>query len=107
MKRYGYIIKIRPDKLEEYKSLHKNVWPSVLEMIAKCNIRNYTIFYYGELLFGYYEYIGSDYEADMKKMAADPETRKWWKLTDPCQQPVETAREGEWWVEMEELFHTN
>lgn len=106
MKRYGHVIKVRPEKLEEYRKLHKDVWSSVLEMIAECNIRNYSIFYYSGLLFSYYEYIGSDYAADMKKMAEDPETQKWWKLTDPCQQPVESAREGEWWVEMEELFHS-
>jgi len=40
-------------------------------------------------------------------MAADPETQKWWKLTDPCQQPVETAQKGEWWATMEEVFHTD
>jgi len=105
MKRYGHIIRIRPEKLGEYKKLHKEVWPSVLEMIEKCNIQNYTIFYHGGFLFSYYEYVGSDHEADMKKMAVDPETQKWWALTDPCQQPVETAQEGEWWAEMEEFFH--
>lgn len=106
MKRFGHVVKVRPEKLEEYKQLHKDVWPTVLEMIAKCNIRNYSIFYHCGLLFSYYEYIGTDYAADMKKMAGDPETQKWWKLTDPCQQPVESAREGEWWAEMEEVFHT-
>jgi len=106
MKRYGHVIKVKPEKFEEYKQLHKNVWPSVLDMIAKCNIRNYSIFYHRGLLFSYYEYIGSDYAADMKKMTEDPETQKWWKLTDPCQQPVESAREGEWWSEMEEIFHS-
>jgi len=106
MKRFGHIIQVRPEKLEEYKELHQKVWSSVLKKINECNIRNYTIFYHRGLLFSYYEYVGSDHAGDMKKMAADPETRKWWALTDPCQQPVETAHEGEWWAEMEEVFHT-
>ena len=38
-------------------------------------------------------------------MAADPVTRDWWTLTDPCQQPFETRREGEWWADMEEIFY--
>ena len=38
-------------------------------------------------------------------MAADPVTQAWWKLTDPCQQPVASAAEGERWAEMEEVFH--
>ena len=54
---------------------------------------------------GYYEYVGTDYEKDMARMAADPTTQEWWKLTDPCQIPLESRREGEWWAEMEEVFH--
>ena len=57
-------------------------------------------------MFSYYEYIGSDYDADMAKMAADPETQRWWEVTDPCQQPIETATKGEWWAGMKEVFHT-
>ena len=49
--------------------------------------------------------MGSDFEADMKKMAADPTTQKWWKLTDPCQKPLPTRAEGEWWTNLEEVFH--
>ena len=105
MKRYGFVIGVKPEKLEEYKHLHAAVWPKVLEMITLCNIRNYTIFLKDHLLFGTYEYVGDDYEKDMARMAADPVTQEWWKLTDPCQQPLDTRREGEWWAEMEEVFH--
>jgi len=43
----------------------------------------------------------------MQKMAADPQTQAWWKLTDPCQEPLETRKPGEWWASMEEFFHTD
>ena len=76
-------------------------------MIRECNIRNYTIYYKDGLLFSYFEYIGEDFAADMKKMAADPKTQEWWKLTDPCQEPLETREAGEWWASMEEFFHTD
>ena len=105
MKRYGSVIAIRPEKLEEYKKLHANAWPEVLGMIRKCNSRNYTIFYRHGLLFSYFEYTGTDYATDMAKMAADPVTQDWWKLTDPCQKPVDTAQPGEWWAPTEEVFH--
>ena len=59
-------------------------------MIRKCNIRNYSIYYKDGFLFSYYEYMGSDHDADMKLMAADPKTQEWWKLTDPCQEPLPT-----------------
>ena len=107
MKRYGSVIGVKPEKLEEYKRLHAAVWPKVLEMIHACGIRNYSIYYKNGLLFSYFEYVGGDYQADMAKMAADPVTQEWWKLTDPCQQPVEGAAEGEWWAQMEEVFHTD
>jgi L-rhamnose mutarotase len=41
----------------------------------------------------------------MKKMADDPLTQKWWAITMPMQEPLETRGDGEWWAEMEELFH--
>lgn len=107
MKRYGSIIGVKPEKLEEYKVLHAAVWPGVLAMINDCNIRNYSIYLKNDTLFSYYEYVGSDYEADMQKMAADPVTQDWWKLCDPCQHPVEGAASGEWWAAMEEVFHVD
>lgn len=107
MKRYGSIIRVVPEKLDEYKRLHAAVWPGVLKMIRECNIRNYSIFYKDGLLFSYYEYIGNDYAADMAKMAADPETQRWWKITDPCQLPLDTRQDGERWASMEEVFHAD
>ena len=105
MKRYGSVINVVPEKLEEYKRLHAAVWPGVLEMIKKCNINNYSIYYKDGYLFSYYEYTGNDYAADMAKMAADPETQRWWSVCEPCQQPLETRAPGEWWANMEEVFH--
>jgi L-rhamnose mutarotase len=107
VKRYASIIRVRPEKLEEYKRLHAAVWPDVLKMIHDCNMRNYTIYYRDGLLFGTFEYVGADYVADMAKMALDPKTREWWKLTAPCQQPLETAAADEWWAPAEEVFHTD
>lgn len=107
MKRNGSVIQLRPEKQEAYKQLHTAVLPGVLKTIHDCNIRNYSIYYKDGWLFSYYEYIGNDYEADMKKMAADPITQKWWKLCEPCQQPIESRKSGEWWAEMEEVFHVD
>lgn len=105
MKRFGQIIKLKPHRIDEYKKLHAAVWSEVREVIAACNIRNYSIFLKDGLLFSYYEYIGSEYAMDMKKMAASPITQKWWELCDPCQEPLETRDEGEWWANMEEVFY--
>lgn len=99
------VIGVKPEKVEEYKRLHAAVWPDVLKMISACNIRNYSIFLKDDKLFSYFEYTGDDFEADMNKMAADPMTQKWWDVSKPCTEPLETRAEGEWWAEMEEIFY--
>lgn len=105
MKRYGQIIGVKPEHFDEYKKYHAAVWPNVLKMITECNIRNYSIFHKDNQLFAYFEYVGDDFAADMAKMAADPTTQKWWEIMEPMQQPVETRQPGEWWANMEEVFH--
>lgn len=105
MTRYGSVIRIKPEKIEEYKRHHAAVWPEVLEMIRRCNIGNYSIFLKDDLLFGYFEYHGADYAADMARMAADRKTQEWWALMMPMQRPLETRAEGDWWASMEEVFH--
>ncbi len=105
MKRYGSVIKLRPEKEQEYRRLHAEPWPGVLAMIRACNIRNYSIYLKDGYLFSYFEYVGRNFEADMAKMAADPITQEWWTHCKPCQAPLETRKEGEWWAGMEEVFH--
>jgi len=105
MKRYGSVIGVRREAIEEYKKYHSEFWPEILEMIRKCNIRNYSIFLKDDLLFGYFEYHGTDFESDMAKMATDPKTKEWWKIMGPMQRPFESRAKGEWWASMEEVFH--
>lgn len=107
MQRYARIVRLKPGQLEEYRRIHRAVWPGVLEQIRQCHIRNYSIFHRDGLLFAYFEYHGEDLAADMRRMAADPVTQQWWKVTDPMQEPVDTAAPGEWWVEAEEVFHVD
>lgn len=107
MQRMGMVIKLNAEKVEEYKVLHADVWPGVLEMISACHIRNYSIYLKEpeNMLFGYWEYHGTDFDADAAKMAADPETQRWWDVCMPCQVPYDTRKEGEWWAMMDEVFH--
>jgi len=111
-KRVGMVTGLKPEKAAYYKELHANTWPGVLAAIKQYNIRNFSI-YLKEIdgkqyLFSYYEYIGDDYEADMKRIAADSTTQRWWHETDLCQLPLpEAAAKGEIWTPMEEVFHTD
>ena len=105
MQRYGMVIKVKPEKLAEYRQLHAAAWPGVLRMIHDCNIRDYSIYLKDDYLFSYFTYVGDDFVADMARMAADPTAQAWWKLTDPCQEPLSTRKPGEWWATMDEVFH--
>jgi len=108
--RFGSVIGLKAEKLEEYKRLHAAVWPEITQALHAAHIRNYSIYlrklpdgnYY---LFAYLEYVGADHKADMDKLAANPKFKEWWKITDPCQQPLPDRKAGEWWASMEEAFH--
>jgi len=110
--RYAWVTGLKPEKIERYEYLHSHPWPAINKMIKDCHIQNYSI-YEREIdgktyLFSYLEYTGTDFAGDMKKMAADPETQRWWKETDPCQLPLPAARKkGGIWADAEEVFHTD
>jgi L-rhamnose mutarotase len=107
VQRFGQVIGIKPEHIEEYEKLHADAWPGVLAKIEECNIRNYSIYRYGNLLFAYMEYVGDDFEGDMAKMAADETTQKWWDVCKPMQNPVEERAQDEWWHDLKEVFHTD
>lgn len=108
--RYAMITGLEADKVAYYKELHAAVWPGVLKKITECNIRNYSI-YLKEIdgkpyLFSYFEYAGTDFASDMRKMAADTTTQRWWKETSPTQRPLpDAAAKGETWSSMQQVFH--
>jgi L-rhamnose mutarotase len=103
--RIASVIRLRPEQEQTYRELHRAVWPEVVAALTRAHVRNYSIFLRDGLLFSYLEYTGEDYAADMAAVAADAATQRWWQLTDPCQQPLESAAGGEWWAPAEELFH--
>ena len=113
VKRYGSVIGIKKESIPEYKRLHAACWPGVLKTIEECHIRNYSI-YLAEVkpdefyLFSYFEYTGDNLDKEIEeKMANNPTTKEWWSHTDPLQFKVPTAKEGEWWHDLEEVFHTD
>ena len=68
------------------------------------------------LLFSHFEYVGTDFEGDMRKIAEDPTTHEWWRQCEPCQEPLKWEGKppseggdggagGSWWAPAEEVFH--
>lgn len=112
IQRFGMVTGLKAEKMAYYKKLHAHAWAGVLKKIKECNIRNYSIYLQkieGKyFLFSYFEYTGTDFKADMAKMAADTTTQRWWKETDPTQIPLpEAAASKQQWQKMEEVFHSN
>jgi len=105
MQRFGQVIKLKPDKANEYVFQHQAVWPGVLKKIKECNISNYSIYFKDNWLFAYFEYTGDDFAVDMEKMAKHEETLKWWDVVKPLMDPIEKREPGEFWANMEEVFH--
>jgi L-rhamnose mutarotase len=107
--RYAWVTGLKPEKAAYYRDLHARPWPGVNRMIKDCHMQNFSI-HECEIdgrpyLFAYLEYTGKDFDADMKKMAADPETQRWWKETDPCQSPLPpAAAKGKIWSDTTELY---
>ncbi len=109
IKRYHSVTGLLPEKADYYFELHAKPWPGVMKKIKECNIQNYSIAVKeieGKLyLFSQFEYLGEDFDGDMAKMAADPETLRWWKETDPCQIPLPDAKaKGKIWSTAKEVF---
>ena len=107
VRRFGQVIRVKPERIAEYEALHAAPWPGVLAAIERGNIRNYSIYRHGTTLFAYFEYVGVDYAADMATIAADPETQRWWKLTDAMQEPDPERPAGTWWLDLPEVFHAD
>ncbi len=105
MRRFGQMIRLKPEGADEYVKHHAAVWPGVQNMIQQCNIVNYTIFKKDLTLFAYFEYVGRNFYDDMDRMAAHEVTQKWWDLVKPLMEPIESRGAGEFWADMEEIFH--
>lgn len=107
MRRFGQVLGIRPECIDEYKRHHARIWPEIEGAIRDAGIVNYSIFLRGEQLFGYYEYTGPDdeYESRMELLAAAPRMREWWDVMEAMQVPDPDREPGSWWSDMEEVFH--
>jgi L-rhamnose mutarotase len=105
VRRVGSMIHLAPGAEEQYRRLHRAVPPGVLARLTASGISNYSIYLHADVLFGYFEYVGDDYERDMALIAADPETQAWWEVMAPLQRRSDAADPAEWWATMDEVFH--
>ena len=96
MQRMGMAIRIRPEKLADYRALHAAPWPEMDQALRGIHIRNYSNWLEEREMrqFGYWEYHGADLNADMARLGTLPITQRWLALTDACQRPMSPGKQG-------------
>ncbi len=104
MKRYGMSIRIKPEFIEEYLALHRYPDPKLIAVLDESNIRNNTVFLSENLLFNYFEYYGTDFEADWKKYTESDIVRDLFRKMQGFFLPVGQAFPAKGWNEMKEVF---
>jgi L-rhamnose mutarotase len=76
VERVCFLLRVRPDRLEEYKERHRNVWPDMLEALRATGWRNYSLFLADDgLLVGYLE--SEDFEGALAGMEATDVNTRW------------------------------
>ena len=73
--RSAFVLRVRPDKIEEYIRAHRDVWPEMLEALRGAGIHNYTIFRHGNQMFGYFE--ADDLAAAERHLAQQDVSPRW------------------------------
>jgi L-rhamnose mutarotase len=73
--RTGFVVHVRPDKIDEYVEAHREVWPEMLAALGESGIRNYTIFREGNTVFGYFE--ADDLDAAGRYLADQEVVTRW------------------------------
>ncbi|MBS1934533.1 MAG: L-rhamnose mutarotase [Bacteroidetes bacterium] len=107
MKRYCLALDLKndPTLIEEYETIHKNVWPENIKGIKDAGITVMDIYRTGNRLFMIME-VNDDFSFE-KKAAADAANEKvqeWEKLMWKFQQPLPWAKDGEKWIIMDQIF---
>jgi L-rhamnose mutarotase len=76
MERVCFLARIRPERLDEYRNRHEEVWPDMLAALREAGWGNYTLFLAGDgLLIGYLE--TDDYQAALDRMAQTDVNQRW------------------------------
>ncbi len=107
MTRVGFVLKVKQEKIEEYKQHHQNVWPDMLQALRETGWRNYSLFLREDgLLFGYFETPKSLKEAQAG-MAQREVNNRWQTMMAPYFETPDGAHPDKIMIELTEVFHTD
>ncbi len=105
MKRVGFVLKVKPERLDEYREHHKQVWPLMLQALSEAGWHNYSLFVRQDgLLFGYFE-TPISLQAAQQAMATTEINRHWQEFMAPFFETPDNVRPDEMFLELTEIFH--
>jgi L-rhamnose mutarotase len=104
MPRVCFLLKVRADRLDEYKRSHEHVWPEMLDALRRTGWRNYSLFLRDDgLLIGYLEC--DDFQKCLDGMAREPINEKWQREMSPLFEKLEGQRPDQAMFTLPEVFH--
>lgn len=108
MKRVGFLLKVKQDRLDEYKKHHEAVWPEMLDALRRTGWRNYSLFMREDgLLFGYFE-AEESFQASLDGMSKEAINLKWQEFMGPYFEALGSGtRPDQNMIELVEVFHTD
>ena len=105
MKRIAFLLKVRPERIAEYKAHHERVWPEMLEALRRTGWHNYSLFMRDDgLLLGYFE-TPESLQAAQAGMAQEAINARWQEFMAPYFEGLGGAHADQMMVELEEVFH--
>ena len=104
MQRIGFLIRVKPDKLDEYKKLHAEIWPDLLEELTKAGMRNYSLWLKPDgTEFGYLEC--DDWDAACAYLDKSEVHTRWQELMQNFLDTEATGAGGQPIEMLEEVFY--
>ncbi|MDQ3439839.1 MAG: L-rhamnose mutarotase [Planctomycetota bacterium] len=104
MERVCFLLKVKQDRLDEYRRRHAQVWPEMLAALRETGWHNYTLFLSDDgLLVGYLE--TPDFQKALEGMASQAINKKWQREMGPFFEHLEGQRPDQAMFTLAEVFH--
>ncbi|GAA3208161.1 L-rhamnose mutarotase [Actinocorallia longicatena] len=104
MRRVCFLLKVREDRLERYRTAHERVWPEMLDALRETGWRNYSLFLREDgLLVGYLE--TDDFAAAQAAMAATDVNARWQAEMAPYFEDLDGGAPDAGMLPLAEVFH--
>jgi L-rhamnose mutarotase len=99
-----FLLKVRADKIDEYKRRHAAVWPDMLHALRETGWRNYSLFLRPDgLLVGYVE--TDDFDKSCAAMKIHAVNARWQAEMSPLFEGMPEGAADDNILPLEEVFH--